>query len=115
MKRITMIGLAVLAAMSIASLAAAQDENAVDEKKLFTDKKCNVCHSIEAVGIKKKPNQKPPDLSTVGSEKTAEFLVKYLKKQETIEGRKHMGTFKGSDEELEALTKWLGSLKSNKE
>lgn len=95
------------------SLTVAQDEKEQGEagKKIFTEQKCNSCHSIEVVGLKKRPNQKPPDLSEVGSERNAEFLAKFLRKQEAIEGVKHMVAFKGSDEELEKLTKWLESLK----
>ena len=82
-------------------------------KKIFTDNKCQSCHSIEAVGIKKKPNQKPPDLSAVGAERKAEFLAAYLKKKETLNNAKHMVSFKGSDEDLGVLSTWLESLKGD--
>ncbi|MBI3587372.1 MAG: c-type cytochrome [Ignavibacteriales bacterium] len=101
----------LLSSILFFSLTVAQDEKGEAEKKIFTEQKCNSCHSIEVVGLKKRPNQKPPDLSEVGSEQKAEFLAKYLRKQETIGGAKHMVAFKGSDEELEKLTKWLESLK----
>ncbi len=103
------LGLAVLSATSFAQ--SGKKDEGVDGKKLFVEKKCNSCHSAEAVGLKKKPNQKPPDLSIVGAERSAEWLTKYLQKKESIEGRKHLVKFQGSDGELVSLTKWLETLK----
>jgi hypothetical protein len=38
-------------------------------------------------------------------------MVKFLKKIEKLEGRKHKKKFKGSDEDLQAISDWLGTLK----
>lgn len=78
---------------------------------IFLADKCNGCHSIESAGIKKKANQKPPDLSTIGKDHTADWLEKYLKKEETLNGEKHIKKFKGSDEDLTKLAKWFETLK----
>ena len=80
-------------------------------KTIFVANKCNSCHSIESVGLKKKPNQKPPDLSNVGSERNAEWIMKYVQKKETIDGVKHLKAFTGKAEELKTLAGWLESLK----
>ncbi len=114
MKRVVRILLMLLVNIAAWSVLVAQEQGKENPaKKIFTDNKCQSCHSIEAVGIKKKPNQKPPDLSTVGSEQKADFLKAYLKKKESLNGAKHLVNFKGSDEELETLTKWLESLKAD--
>ncbi|HJY63080.1 MAG TPA: cytochrome c [Ignavibacteria bacterium] len=92
-----------------------QDEEPAG-KKIFVDNKCGSCHSIEAVGLTTKSKKKNvPDLSEVGSKHTSEFIVKYLTKQEAIDDVKHSIVFKGSDEELLTLAKWLESLKANTE
>ena len=90
-------------------------------KKLFLDNKCNVCHPIEAAGVTKKgptataaaseTKKGPPDLSTVGSTRAAEWITKYLKKEEAIEGKKHAKVYTGKDEDLKVLADWLASLK----
>jgi mono/diheme cytochrome c family protein len=105
----TFLALAVLSATSFAQ--SEKEDKGLDGRKIFVEKKCNSCHSVEAVGFKKKPNQNPPDLSAVGSEHNADWLSKYLQKKEAIEGRKHLVKFQGSDEDLVSLTKWLETLK----
>ena len=105
----TVLGLATLVTISLAQ--SEKGGEGLDGKKIFASKKCISCHSIEAVGFKKKPNQKPPDLSVVGGERNAEWIAKYLQKKESIEGRKHLVKFQGNDEELTALAQWLETLK----
>jgi len=82
-----------------------------EAKKIFVDKKCISCHSIESVGIKKKPDQAPPDLSNVGSKHSAAWIMKYLKKKVKIEGEKHPKKFKGSAKDFEMLASWLETLR----
>lgn len=113
MKRLMSIGVAILI-LGLSWLMAQDDKDAEQGKIIFRENKCQSCHSIEAAGMKKKPNQKPPDLSAVGSEHEAAFLTAFLKKKETINERKHAVSFKGSDEELDTLVKWLVSLKDVK-
>lgn len=92
----------------------AQEE--LDAKQIFISKKCNSCHSIESQGIEKtNPKAKGVDLSKVGDELTAEFIEKYLKKEEVLHDKKHGVAFKGSDEEFAALVNWLASLKAEPE
>jgi mono/diheme cytochrome c family protein len=81
---------------------------------LFVGQKCNMCHSIEAAGIErtsKSDKMKGPDLSTVGDKHDAAWIVKYLKKEETLDGEQHGKSFKGTDEELQAIANWLATLK----
>lgn len=99
----------ILALGNIASTA----QEAPDGKQIFTVKKCNSCHSVESMGIERtNPKAIGTDLSKVGDELTAEFIAKYLKKEESLNDKKHGVAFKGSDEEFAALVQWLASLKA---
>lgn len=84
-----------------------------DGKKIFTDSKCNMCHTITTQGIESKKSD-AVDLSNVGSNKTAEFLNKYLKKEAKMNEKDHKSSFKGSDEDLKVLVDWLLTLKTEK-
>ena len=115
--------LAILAAG--AGVALAQGEKAPTGKDLFLTAKCNTCHSITAAGIEKKKattpeekaektDKKPPDLSSVGLEKKADWIAKFLTKKETLDGEKHKKLYKGTDEELKTLAAWLETQKAPK-
>ena len=113
----------------IAALAAhGETPAAPDGKALFTGtaNKCNTCHTITAAGIEKKKaepsaeetkeksEKKPPDLSSVGLERKADWIGKFLMKTETIKGEKHPRKFRGTDAELKTLATWLESQKAPK-
>lgn len=84
-------------------------------KQMFLDNKCNTCHSIESKEIKKTmESSKAPDLSNVGSTRTADWIVQYLQKKADIEGKKHMKGWTGKDEDLKKLADWLATLKTAK-
>ncbi len=93
-----------------------------DGKAIFLKNKCISCHAIVAQGISKKADEEEkidkdkevPDLSGVGLERSADWMSKYLQKKESIKGEKHSKKFKGSDEELAVLTKWLETLKTER-
>jgi cytochrome c2 len=82
-------------------------------KKIFLTNKCNTCHSIESQGIEKTmKSAKGPDLSAVGAEHNAEWLTKYINKEETKNDKKHVKGWTGSKEDLQTLVKWLETLKT---
>lgn len=87
---------------------------AADAKEMFVASKCVKCHSIDSQGVVAQPKQgdedEVHDLSKVGSERTAEWIQKFLRKQEAIDGKKHKQKFRGSDADLETLATWLASL-----
>jgi len=87
---------------------------AADAKALFESSKCVRCHSIESQGVAAKPKEgeeeEIKDLSKVGAERSAEWIQKYLRKEEAIEGKKHKLKFRGSDEDIQTLATWLASL-----
>lgn len=91
----------------------AAKEEAKDGKTIFLESKCSSCHSIAALNIEakvKKDNY--PDLSTVGDKVAPGFIKKYLKKEETLNDKKHLIAFKGEESELDILATWLESLKA---
>jgi len=114
--------------------ARADAKKVPDGKPVFIKYKCGSCHTIESQGIGKKPAaaaaaretpaqeaaevkpvaRKPPDLSDVGGERNAKWIAAFMKKQEAIDGRKHMKLFRGTDAELATLAGWLETLKTEK-
>lgn len=79
--------------------------------------KCELCHGVAAAGIKsraKTPKMEGPDLSGYGTD-DPEALSAYLRKQKEQNGEKHKREFKGSDEELQQILDWLGSLEAARE
>ena len=87
---------------------------AADAKDLFVESKCVRCHSIESQGVVATPKageeDEVHDLSKVGTERTAEWIQKFLRKQEAIDGKKHKLKYRGSDADLGTLATWLASL-----
>lgn len=95
-------------------------------KDVFLKFRCNQCHSVSILGIGKDADEEededdwddeeedevePPDLSGVAAKKhKIEFLIQYLKKKVSQNGRKHKKKFKGSEEETKALVAWLQML-----
>lgn len=119
------------AALLAACVAGAAETKALpgktpDGKELFTAGKCNTCHSIEAEKIERKKAataenaaapataaKKKPDLSGIGATKGAAWIGKYLVKEERLETKMHPTVkYRGTPEELNTLSAWLGSLKT---
>ena len=99
---------------------------AADGKQLFVANKCNTCHTIQAAGIEKKKaeasdedakeksDKKSPDLSSVGLERKADWMAKFLMKTEAIKGEKHPRRFRGTEADLKVLSAWLETQKAPK-
>jgi mono/diheme cytochrome c family protein len=101
--------------VALFAIASAPDvAGAADAKELFVASKCVKCHSVESQGIAAKPKageeDEVEDLSKVGTERTAEWIQKFLRKEEAIDGKKHKQKFRGTDADLETLATWLASL-----
>jgi hypothetical protein len=86
-------------------------ESELDGQQIFADSKCIKCHSVESLEISSTKDD-PVDLSNTGANHDAEFLKKYLVKEEKLNDKKHKTKFKGSDEELDVLVNWLLTLKA---
>jgi hypothetical protein len=82
-----------------------------DGKSVFADKKCNMCHSVEVAGIESKKKD-AVDLSLTGDKYDADFISKYLVKEEKVDGEEHKIKIKGTEEEIKTVSEWLSSLKS---
>lgn len=86
-------------------------------KDAFLKNQCNKCHTINAVHIERLKGEsddsdiKPPDLSHVGKERSAAWIVGWLNRTETINGKRHKKKFTGTPAEAQTLANWLSSLK----
>lgn len=83
---------------------------APDGKALFLAQKCNLCHSVEPAGIartSKSEKLKGPDLAGVAKRHDEAWIKRWLAKQEELNGKKHLGSFKGTPQEVDALVAWL--------
>lgn len=83
-------------------------------KSLFIKKyECNECHSVKLDKIAattKSDNMKGPDLSGYSTDHSLADLATYARKEADLDGKKHLKPFKGTDEELQAIIDWLGTL-----
>lgn len=130
MKRITVTTLAAFVALAFAASAGAQEAKP-DGKTLFLDKKCNTCHTVKALGIEKRSamagektgtgtatpaaaKTKTTDLSSVGLDLKADWMTKFLKREEMTKAKKKHLLFKGTDEELTTVVTWLEEQKAPK-
>jgi cytochrome c5 len=94
--------------ISLVQFSYSQDKTG---KTIFEESKCTACHSITSQGIEaKKKSDKTPDLSKLTEGHDADFFMKFLKKEETMNNKKHAIAFKGSDEDLKMMIDWLVSI-----
>ncbi|MGE5621120.1 MAG: c-type cytochrome [archaeon] len=110
MKSRNLVFAALFSVSLLASATVAQQKDA-DGKKIFEANKCTMCHSLKAEKIEATGKSKAPDLSTVGATQKPEWIEKFLKKNEKLEGKQHPIVFKGTDAELKTLATWLASHK----
>jgi len=107
---LALAGLFALAFMAAQTLATPADAG----KDLFVSSKCNMCHAVSSAGIEakmKNPKMQGRDLTGITATRDAAWITKYIKKEEKIEGKAHKATFKGTDEDIQALIDWLGTQK----
>ena len=90
-----------------------QDQD-LNGKQIFVDNKCNNCHTVTTMEITSKKDD-ATDLSNVGTLGDAKLLKSYLLKESKINDQDHKIKFKGSEAELNTLTEWLLSLKTESE
>ncbi len=116
MKNVCGISLATLLVFAFvvgfASFSRAAD---TDGKALYLEKKCNLCHSIDSMGIAKKSEKmKGTDLSDAGNQVSDAAWVKgWIQQTELKDGKKHQKKWNGSDEELGIIVSWVLSLKKS--
>ena len=83
----------------------------LDGKQIFIDSKCNNCHTVTSNEITSKKDD-AVDLSNAGSSGDAQLIQTYLLKEAKINDNEHKMKFKGSEAELNTLSDWLSSLKT---
>lgn len=89
----------------------------LDGKALFVEThKCNMCHGVPAAEIESKTKSESMKGADLGGKIEAEFdkLAAFMRNEAELDGAKHKKPFKGSDEELQAIVDWLGSLEPPK-
>jgi cytochrome c551/c552 len=91
----------------------AKSEEAKTGATVFTELRCDMCHSVESAGIpSKKKSGNVVDLSTAGDDGDAAFLLQYLKKEVELHDKKHPANFRANDEDAQILVEWLATLKA---
>lgn len=90
-----------------------QATESADGQAVFEAQKCAMCHAVESLGIEAKTKSaamQGGDLSVVELE--ADFIAKYLRKEEKHNEKAHKKEIKIDDAEMSALIEWLRSDKS---
>ena len=85
-----------------------------DGRVLFIEQKCHMCHSVpevDVVAMAKSKKMKGPDLPAEVRE--PDWMVRFLKREVQLNGKDHKKEFKGTEEELRAITAWLVQLKGS--
>lgn len=109
------LGCVLLICAWVAPATAIAEE--LDGKALFVEThKCNMCHAVPAAEIESKTKSESMKGGDLGGEIEAEFdkLAAFMRGEAELDGAKHKKPFKGSDEELQAIIDWLGSLEPPK-
>jgi CxxC motif-containing protein (DUF1111 family) len=90
-----------------------QDQD-LNGKQIFVDSKCNNCHTVTSIEITSKKDD-AVDLSNAGSAGDGQLIKSYLLKEVKINDNDHKVKFNGSEAELNTLSEWLASLRTESE
>ena len=104
----------VLAGTGLVGAPAAWGEDELDGKAQFMTHKCNLCHGVPAVEIEAETKSDKMKGADLGGPVEIKFekLAGYVRGKGDLNGKKHKKEFKGTDEELQAIIDWLGSLEA---
>lgn len=75
-------------------------------EQVYADKKCAMCHSIKGKGGKS-----GGDLTDVGAKRDVAWLKQFTKNPKSVMPNAKMPSFRGSEEELDAVAAYMASLK----
>ena len=112
MPRFELLPLIPLAALTLFAAPAAQAPKVLDGKQVFLDQKCQTCHAVSSADIKATGKVKAPDLTGKAATVDAAKLAAYLRRNDTVNGKKHVKPFTGSDEQMGAMIAWLQKQKA---
>ena len=104
-----------VAGLSAGTAGATADGEEAAGRALFVDThKCSMCHAVPAAGIEAKTKSASMKGADLGGKLEVEIekLAAYLRKEAELDGKAHKKAFKGTDEELQAILDWLGSLEA---
>ncbi len=113
MKRLLTFAVCALAVTWLMPATAVAEE--LDGKALFTEThKCNMCHAVPAADIEAKTKSEKMKGGDLGGKIETELadLAAYVRKEAELDGKTHKKPFKGTDEELQAIVDWLGTLEA---
>ena len=82
-------------------------------KKAFLDAQCERCHSVSSEDIAatvKSEKMRGPDLAKIGATRDAAWIEQFVKKEVQLDDKSHRAAWKGSDDDLLVIAKWLASL-----
>jgi len=74
--------------------------------QVYADKKCALCHSIKGKGGKS-----GGDLTDVGAKRDVAWLKQFTRNPKSVMPNAKMPSFRGSEEELDAVAAYMASLK----
>ena len=107
---LTIVAITVAGALGLGGTRQAD----LDEgKAAFSENGCARCHGVETqdiVATITSERIRGPDLSQIGTERDADWLVAYMKREETLDGERHRAPYGGTDDKLRALAEWLAQL-----
>jgi mono/diheme cytochrome c family protein len=75
-------------------------------EKIYAEKKCAMCHMIKGKGGKS-----GGDLTDVGVKRDMGWLKQFTKDPKSVMPKAKMPSFRGSEEELDAVAAYMASLK----
>ena len=114
-ERLSIVLSLAIAAVAVMALSPSATADELDGKALFTDThKCNMCHAVPAADIEAKTTSDKMKGGDLGGKVEVELakMAAYLRKEADLDGKSHKKPFKGTDEELQAIIDWLGSLEA---
>jgi cytochrome c2 len=104
------VGVVLLVALGLGNLVEGVEADpslAAKGEKIYADKKCPACHTIRG-----KEEKIGGDLSNEGAKRDAQWLRTFFNNPKAMVPKaKMMPSFKGTEEELNALVAYLASLK----
>jgi mono/diheme cytochrome c family protein len=109
MKRSNYLLIAVLISVMALGIAFASRKN-LDGRRLFQSKNCVRCHSVSSANIEARFSRGKlagGDLTGAVKNSNSKRVTRFLRKKARIGGKLHPTSFKGTDEELQALVDWL--------
>jgi cbb3-type cytochrome oxidase cytochrome c subunit len=83
-------------------------------KAIYMEAGCAQCHSVAAEAIEATVTSEQlrgPDLSRIGRERDAAWIVAYMKTGQAAGGETHRVPYRGSDDDLQVMADWLAGLR----